>query len=473
MGMFINTLAMRNYPEGHKTYREFLQEVKAKALMAYENQEYQFEELVEKVNVRRDMSRNPIFDIMLVLQNMDMAEIKLQGLKLKPYLMENKISKLDITFTAEEKKEKLELTIEYCTSLFNKDTIERMAKHYINIMEKVVDEPNVRLEEIMLISEEEKKQLLLDFNVTKAEYPREKTINQLFEEQTALTPESVAVVFEESQLTYSELNEKSNQLARILRDKGVAKDSVVGIMVKRSIEMMVGIMGILKAGGAYMPIDTEYPQDRIQYMLEDSGASVLLTQTSLLNRIEFVGEIIKLDDNNIYQGDNKNLAQINASNSLAYTIYTSGSTGKPKGVMIEHKSVVNFIKGIADIMKFQEGESILCLTSISFDIFGLESLLPLAIGMKIVIADEDTQVDAIKLAKLIENKRIDTLQVTPSRMQMLLSSEEGRYGAGIPRSIMIGGEQLPETLLNNLRKITDSKIYNMYGPTETTIWSHS
>jgi len=471
VGVFINTLAMRNYPEGFKTFAQFLQEVKVKALKAYENQEYQFEELVENIHVRRDISRNPIFDVMLIMQNMEMDSIEMEGLIIKPYDMENVTSKFDLTVNVWEKGEKLGLGIEYCTKLFRKATIQSLGKHLINILEKAAEKPDIKLEEIEITGNEEKKQLLEVFNSTKVEYASEKTIHRLFEEQADVTPEKTALVYKDKTLTYKELNEKANQLARVLRKRGVCDEQIVGIMAERSLEMLIGIIGILKAGGAYLPIDPEYPEERIQYMLEDSGVSVLLTQARLKDNLRFEGEVIFLEDVNIYRGDNKNLENKYSSHNLAYVIYTSGSTGKPKGVMIEHRSVVNFIKGMMTAIDFSESDSILCLTSVSFDIMGLETLLPLSMGMKIVIADEEAQRDVIKLSEILEKEKIDTLQLTPSRMKLMLENEDCRRSIRRLGIIMIGGEAMPKALLKEVQSIAKARIYNMYGPTETTIWS--
>ncbi|MBO3797205.1 condensation domain-containing protein, partial [Bacillus subtilis] len=252
MGMFVNTLAMRNYPEGHKTYERFLEEVKDNALSAYENQDYPFEELVEQLKITRDLSRNPLFDTMFVLQNMDMKQMELNGLKILPYQLENKTAKFDITFNVAETKGRIDCVLEYCTKLFEKGTIERFFKHYQSILKIIVDQPSIQLSDIEILSPREKQQLLVDFNNTEAEYPKDKTIHELFEEQAERTPQGIAVVYEDEQLTYQELNERANQLARVLRNKGVKRDSIIGIMADRSLEMVIGMMGILKAGGAYL-----------------------------------------------------------------------------------------------------------------------------------------------------------------------------------------------------------------------------
>jgi len=473
MGMFVNTLAMRNYPEGSKTIIEFIEAVKRNSLRAYENQDYQFEKLVEKLNVRRDMSRNPVFDVMFVMQNMDIEEIEIEGISIKPYGMENRVSKFDVTIEAVEEGEKLGITIEYCSRLFNKDTIDRMAGHLTNVLRSMTQNTGKRISEIEMLGEEEKHKLLYEFNDTYAEYPKDRTIQELFEGQAARTPDNTAVVYEDRQLTYRELNEKSNQLARVLREKGVVPDSIVGIMVERSLELIIGIIAILKAGGAYLPIDPEYPRDRSEYMLDDSSAKLLLTEKQLRNNIAYEAEVVELDDEKSYAANGSNLEPINNSNDLAYIIYTSGSTGKPKGVMIEHRNVINFIKGIGIKVEFACTDRILAVTTICFDIFGLETLLPLTVGAGIMLSNKNQQEDAALLNEFIREKEVNVLQLTPSRLQLLNEHKNFRSSFKQVKSIIIGGEALPETLYKRTTKeIGDAaNIYNVYGPTETTIWS--
>ncbi len=471
MGIFINTLAMRNYPSGEKTVREFIKEVKVNALKAYENQDYQFEELVEKINLARDMSRNPLFDVMFILQNMINEELSIDSLKIKGYAAENKTAKLDLTITAAETAKGISINIEYCRKLFEKSSIERMKGHFIQVVEEVSECVDKQLNEIEITTGEEKEQLIVAFNDTAVEYLREKTIQKLFEEQVEKTPDNTAVVFGDKKLTYRELNKKANQLARILRDKGIGADSIVGLMAERSQELIIGIIGILKAGGAYLPIDPEYPQDRIEYMIEDSGAQAAVTQSWLAEKLPKGKQILLLDEAESYADDVSNLITINKSGNLAYVIYTSGSTGKPKGVMIEHSSVNNFIVGMSQNIEFKAPKSILALTTISFDIFGLETLLPLTKGMRIIICDERSQKNPDEIAELIDRNQIDILQATPSRMELILNDDKASSALTRLSEIIIGGELFTERLLKNLLGKTNAKIYNAYGPTETTIWS--
>ncbi|MDP4147624.1 MAG: amino acid adenylation domain-containing protein, partial [Bacillota bacterium] len=473
VGMFVNTLAMRNYPKGEKTFKEFLQEIKKSALNAYENQDYQFDELVEKLNIKRDLSRNTLFDTMFVLRNMDVQEIKVSNLKFKPYEFAYKVSKFDITLTAVETEAEIEFNLQYCTKLFKRESIERVRDYFINILKEVAENPERKISEIEMLSEEEKRRILVEFNDTKAEYPKDKIIYELFEEQVEKTPDNIAVVYEEKQLSYRQLNERANQLARVLREKGAGPDKIAGIMVERSIEMIVGIMGILKAGGAYMPIDPEYPKERIGYMLEDSGADIMLTQTELVGKIEFSGSIIEIDREDLYVGDSSNLEKINTANDLAYVIYTSGSTGKPKGVMVEHRSIINLT---VDILKniYNKYEGILRVALIAPYIFdaSVNQIYPSILkGNTLYIVPKMVRLNGDILKKYYNRNLIDISDGTPILLEILLDDSIHENKHLNVKHFLIGGDALPlKSLMKFYQKFTDSKnkvkVTNVYGPTE-------
>ncbi|MFC4547674.1 condensation domain-containing protein, partial [Paenactinomyces guangxiensis] len=342
VGMFVNTLAIRNFPKRNQTFAEFLASVKEQVLGAYQHADYPLEDLVEKLDVRRDLSRNPLFDTLFVMQNMDLSELKIPGLTFKAFDQEWKTAKFDLTWGVTEGKA-LQIAVEYSTSLFNRMTVQKMAGHFTHILEQIINQPAIRLSEIELVTETEKQQLLVEFNDTEANYPRGKNIHQLFEGQVRKTPDHMAVVFGEERLTYRELNERANQLARALREKGIRRNEFVGLLVERSVEMIVGILGILKAGGAYVPIDPAYPSDRIRYMLEDSGARWLLVQQQVKVPSGYTGEILAIDNRELYRGEGSDVETVNTPHDLIYMIYTSGSTGKPKGVMVEHRNVVRLL----------------------------------------------------------------------------------------------------------------------------------
>ncbi len=468
MGMFVNTLAMRSFPAGNKTFKEFLGEVKANSLSSFEGQDYQFEELIDKLSITRDLSRNPLFDVMFSMHNVENKEISIGELKISPYNAENNISKFDMTLTAVESEDNIGFNLNYCTRLFGKKTIEKLIKHFTNILEAISNNINQNISEVEMLTKEEKQQLLVEFNNTKADYPKHKTIHELFEEQAQSTPNAVAVVYEDESLTYNSLNERSNQIARILRSKGVKADSIVAIMVERSAEMITGIMGIIKAGGAYLPIDPEYPNDRIAYMLEDSKANILITQTHLINKGDFGVDIIDLTDKSIYSEDNSNLDNINTENNLVYTIYTSGSTGKPKGVMVEHKNLVNLVYGLIErIYKENKNLKVSMVSPYVFDASVKQIFPSLLLGHTLCIIPEDTRFDGYKLFDYYANNSIDIADGTPTHLKMLTSLEKQTDNIGI-KQFVIGGEALSTELVEEYYSKYNKNciINNVYGPTE-------
>ncbi|MCB2300169.1 non-ribosomal peptide synthetase, partial [Clostridium tagluense] len=449
---------------------EFLKEVKESALESYENQDYQFEQLVDKLNLRRDMSRNPLFDVMFIMQSMDTIDIEIEGLKFKGYNSDNKISKFDITLSAIEDKESILLDFEYSTKLFKRETIERMIRHFNNILKEIIKNRSIKLNQIEIIGEEEKAKILYEFNDTYADYPKDKTIHELFEEQVERTPDNIAVVFEDEKLTYRELNEKANRLARTLRGKGVKQDSIVGIMVDRSLEMIVGIMGILKAGGAYLPIDPEYPEDRISYMLEDSETNVLLSQSGFIDKVLFNGDIINLD-NEEYTETVKNLENINTSKDLLYIIYTSGTTGKPKGTMIEHKNVIRLFFNDKIQFDFTSKDVWTMFHSYCFDFSVWEMYGALLYGGKLVLISKNNARDTEAYLDILRSEKVTVLNQIPTPFYNLMNKELNRSNNELKlRYVIFGGEALkPEMLKGWMNKYPEVKLINMYGITETTV----
>lgn len=468
VGMFVNTLAMRNYPGKDKTFIEFLYEVKENSLKAFENQEYPLEDLVEKLDLRRDMSRNPLFDVMLILQNMDSENLEVQGLVMKPYKADTGISKFDLAFNVEEKKDSILFCIEYASELFNKDTIARMSLHYIKILEEVLKNPERKLSDLEMITDYEKK-LICEFNNTEAVYSKDKTIQQLFEEQVENTPDNLAVICEDEQLTYRELNERANQLAGILRKKGVKRESIIAIMAEPSLHMVAGIMGILKAGGAYLPIDPEYPEDRIKYMLEDSKTELLLKYGGQNKEIKFMGEIIDLDDEAICKEAVENPKSVNTPNDLAYVIYTSGSTGKPKGVMIEHRGLVNFVQWRHNAYNYSSGDVSLQMLSFSFDGFGTNLYPALLAGGSVVIPNNIHKMNFTHIKGLIKQRKVTNMSIVPSMYGAILESSQAEDLNSI-RFIVLAGEKCDKWLVEKSFSISPNiRLINEYGPTENTI----
>ena len=463
IGMFVGTLALRNYPKANKTFLTFLNEVRENTIKSIENQDYQFDQLVDKLNVRRDLSRNPLFDTMFVLQNMEMNDIEIEGLTFKQMQFENKISKFDLTLTAEEIEGEITFNLEYCTKLFKKETVDRLATHYINIIENIVLNIDVKIAEIQMLSQQELNQITNDFNSKTLEYPENKTIHELFEEQVQLTPNNIALKYKNQQLTYKELNARTNILASVLRDKGVGRNHIVGIMVERSIEMVVGIMAILKSGAAYLPIDPNYPTERIKYMIDDCNIRILLTQQKLADKVNYHGEILHLDNFNEMSNEVTNIKNVNIASDLAYIIYTSGTTGAPKGILTEHRNVITYTVTFIELYKLNHSDITLQQASFTFDGFVEEIYAMLLVGGKIVIPENEIIKDSIKLRDIIVENGVTILSCSP----FMLSEFDKLKPMNSVHTFLSSGDVLKKDFCSNILKY--SKVYNMYGPSETTV----
>lgn len=364
--------------------------------------------------------------------------------------------------------------IEFNARLFNKNEIEKFCEHFLNILKAVAENPEIKLCEIDMLGEEEKREILVEFNNTKAQYPKDKTICEAFEEQVKRTPENIAVVYEDRKLTYRELNEKANQLAGVLRGKGVKADTIVGIMVERSLEMMVGIMGIIKAGGAYLPISPEYPDDRIKYMLEDSKTTLLLTQKHLLHTIEFDGIAMDIEDKQLYQGNKTDLEIINHAKDLAYVIYTSGSTGKPKGVMIQHGSVINLVTGLGKIIydQYIGPLQVALIAQYVFDASVKQIFASILRGDCLHIIPEEYRTIGEKLIEYYIDNVIGISDGTPSHLKLILSDNREKIKDIPVKHFIIGGEELPVTAVKDFFTLCGARkpeITNIYGPNECCV----
>jgi amino acid adenylation domain-containing protein len=479
IGMFVNTLALRNFPHRQKIFNQFLREIKERTLQAFTHQDYPYEDLVEAVAVNRDPSRNPLFDTMFAMQNIDALQLEgeIPGLKLKQYDYETRIAKFDISLYAVESGKNLNFSMEYNTSLFKKETIRRFIGYLNKITSTVLENRDIRIYEIDILSEEEKNRILLNFNDTGVEYPRDKTIHQLFAEQVEQRPDNIALHGcmiawmhgEEGAITYKELNEKSNQLAHVLQSKGMDSDTIVGIMVERSIEMIIGILGILKAGGAYLPIDIGYPRERIDYMLKDSGVYILLTA------LEIAGFSSPQAFNNRLKGTSFNLhLSPSPVTSLAYVIYTSGSTGKPKGVMVEHPSVVNLLWALQKEYPLRNPDAYLMKTSFLFDVSVTELFGWTIGGGRVVVLPEGGEKDPAKIFDIVEKTGVTHINFVPSMFNAFLealSSLDIEKLSGL-KYIFLAGEALLSQLVKKFRLLNIKIILeNIYGPTETTVYA--
>lgn len=384
IGMFVKTIPLRNYPAGNLTFAEFLNNVKSQVIRCFDNQSYPYEDLIDELNIERDTSHNPLFDVLFSYENFSKTDFELPGLTLKPYGYQHTDAKFDLTLIAGELDGQIHLRMNYCVGLFTKETIERFARYFEKVVTTVTSNQGINLRDIDILTDTERTQLLSVFNDTALEYAHKETLVSLFEKQVQTTPDKVAVVYEDQSLTYKELNEGANRLAGLLRKAyGVRPNDVVGIMVRRSEVMMTGLIGILKSGAAYLPIDPDHPQERIEDTLKDSNTSVLITEAGLETDIAFDGEIIYLEKDKSVGGSNPK--KINRPDDLCYMIYTSGSTGKPKGVMISHANVVNFFSGMSEKIPTTEEDCMLAVTNTSFDISVLELFWTLCQGIEVVI----------------------------------------------------------------------------------------
>ena len=470
IGMFVNSLALRNKIDNSLSFVAFVKNIKNNCINCFNHQNYPFDELVKELKINRNTGRSPLFDTMFIFQNEGYPIVNFDGINSEYFIPNGNVSKFDISIEIVPMNNEYLMRFEYCTKLFDEDFIKRFSSHYINILNSILENANIKISEINMLSKQEKHQLLFNFNNTQTNYSKDKSLIDLFEEQVEKTPNDTAVIFENSKLTYKELNEKCNQVANYLINQGTTNNSIVGIMLPRSLEMIIAMFGILKTGAAYLPLDPTYPQNRIEYILSDSKVNILLTKSDKvsLNNIKCVN--IDINSSNIYKDYNtNNLNNLISPDNLAYVIYTSGSTGNPKGVMITHKNINNFIIGVCEKIKFSK--VIVSITTICFDIFVLESILPLLNGLTVVIANESEQNMPKLLNELCLKHNVSMIQTTPARMSLLISDSDSLEYLKNIETIMLGGEPFPYNLLLKLKEICSSRIYNMYGPTETTVWS--
>ncbi|MCP1135854.1 amino acid adenylation domain-containing protein [Paenibacillus polysaccharolyticus] len=477
LGMFVNTLAMRSKPCGEKTFLNFLREVEETTLTALENADYPFEQLVEKLNIPRDKGRNPLFDVLFVLQNMNMKKLEVKGLQFEPLRVDHQAVKFDLALNVEENEGVVQFLLEYSTKLFRDETMERFSKHFICILEQIVDHSELKIAEIELLSSDEREQLLFGFNNTEAEFPKDIMIHELFKEQAERIPERIAVVFGDESLTYQELHERSNQLARLLRDNGIGRDDVVALIAERSIEMIVAIMAIVKAGGAYLPIDPHYPLERIQFMLEDSNSKILLTQEIWMAQFSACHlKVMSLNDSTLYQGDSSNLVRVGTSQDPAYIIYTSGSTGQPKGVIIEHQALVNRILWQQKKYPIGEQDIIMQKTPFTFDVSVWEMFWWAITGAQVCFLQPGGEKDPAAIIECIDHHQITTMHFVPSMLGIFLEEIERPETVNkltSLRQVFTSGEALSgkQAIKFNelLRDSIGVKLINLYGPTEAAI----
>lgn len=471
IGFFVNTLVLRINLEGEPSFSELLQRVREVTMHALSHQDMPFEQVIEHIQPTRDLSRNPIFQVMFVLQNMPTPELDLEGLHLSPYVVDNGMAKFDLTLTMEETEAGLKGFFEYNTDLFNKSTIERMVGHFTKLLEEVTIQPELPITQLHLLTGDEQKQLQT-WNNTNVEYPLEKCLHQLFEEQVMKTPDAIAIVCGEEKVSYQELNKRSNQVAHTLRKAGIGPDKMVGICMERSVEMVVALYGVLKAGGAYVPIDPSYPQDRLIYILEDAQVKVLLTQSHLVDILPpHEARLYLLDDKTAFNNESKeNLSCEVKPEHLAYMIYTSGSTGKPKGVLIEHRGICNRLWWMQEEYQLTYDDVVLQKTPFSFDVSVWEFFWPLLFGSRLVVAKPEGHQDPKYLVQTMSEQQVTTIHFVPSMLQVFLE-ETGVNALSNLKRVICSGEALSYELQERFfaRLGSEVQLHNLYGPTEASV----
>ena len=472
IGFFVNTLPIRVDLSGSVTVSELLARVKTQTLAAQQHQDLPFEQVVEAVQPKRSLAYSPLFQVMLAWQNTPSAAFELPGLRGASIPAPHTTAQFDLVLYLDDIGGSVTGRLEYATSLFERGTIERYLSYWKSLLDAMAADDGLPVGRLPLLPEAERATVLVDWNATEADYPKDTCIHELFEAQAARTPDAVAVVHGDVELTYAELNAKANRLAHYLRGLGVTPDARVAICVERSLDMVVGLLAILKAGGAYVPLDPAYPADRLAFMLKDSAPVALLTRAKVK---EALSESLSGMAAIALEADAELWAREPASNpaggaepkTLAYVIYTSGSTGVPKGVMVEHGGVMNLLWSMRELLAFEASDRFVLQTTIAFDIAGLELYLPLICGARTILADQKTGLDPALLSETLVRHEATFLQATPSTWGMLMEAGcEGLRGI----KAICGGEALPQDLANQLMQQARN-LWNVYGPTETTIWS--
>ncbi|MCP4157505.1 MAG: AMP-binding protein, partial [bacterium] len=464
IGLFINTLPLRirNLPEARII--DWLHRIENAVQV---RQEYEITPLVKIKESSLLKNSETLFDTIIIVENYPLDN-KLKeesgSLTVGTHSM-TESTHYDLTVTVSLLLGAIDVTFSYAPHLFEEDAIIRISRHFHEVLKGIVENPAMAVSTLELMQEEEKREVLYEFNDTGVDYPKDKTLHHIFEEQAEQTPDRTALTGDWQRedgkqmsctLTYRELNEKANRLARQLQTEGVTGNSLVGLMPDRTVEMLIGLLAILKAGAAFIPLGPEYPEERTALIVEECNAAMLLAGAQC-RPPECASKVLRLNrccnEDGEEERDAHNLPPVSTPTSLAYVIHTSGTTGKPKGVMIENRALVNFIKGITDIIPFTGSDSILALTTISFDIFGLETILPLNRGARVVLGRKEEQLNASAIATALEKEQITLFQVTPSRLQ-LIAVNHGAFRKLKPlKALLVGGEAFPETLLQKTREI--------------------
>ncbi|HJS23707.1 MAG TPA: amino acid adenylation domain-containing protein [Pyrinomonadaceae bacterium] len=460
IGFFVNTLVLRTDLAGEPSFRDLMQRVKEVALAAYAHQDVPFEKLVEELQPQRNMSHSPLFQVTISLQNDAEEEWTLPGLKLDSLPRETTSAKFDLSLTMIETQDEIDCSLEYNTDLFDAIRIKRMLAHFENLLQSAIENPAQRISLIGLLTEQERQQLV-KWNDTSYDYAQDARLHQLFEQQVERTPQAEALVFENWRLSYDQLNKQANKLAHHLRDLGVGPETRVGVMMERSIEMVVSLLAILKAGGAYVPLDPAYPQERLSFMLDDASVSLLLTQQTLA---EYV------DAGNLRDKSEANPEVTIEADNLAYVIFTSGSTGRPKGAMNSHRAIVNRLLWMQQAFNLGPADAVMQKTPFSFDVSVWEFFWPLMTGARLVVARPGGHQEPAYLARLVEEQQITMLHFVPSMLQQFVEEPRVQSLCSSVRQVVCSGEALSYALQKRFfERLPHVELANLYGPTEAAV----
>jgi amino acid adenylation domain-containing protein len=491
VGDFINMIPLKGKVHDDPPFREFLAQLRRATIEGIKHQDYPFPLLVEKLNPQRELARSPIFQTIFILQRFKQLEglqrlfsdssstdhLDFGGLALEPFPVPQQEGQFELSLELTEKEGAFQGSLKYSTDLYGRETIERLGRHYVRLLQGIVAAPETRVSRLPLLEVEEQERIVVEWNQTRVNYGEIACLHELFQAQVDRSPESVAVVFEGRTLTYRELEVRANQVAHFLRRLGVVADSLVGICVERSLEMVIGLLGILKAGGAYVPLDPSYPEDRLAFMLEDAGVSVLLSQNHVLGRLpSHRAKAIRLDADwdRIVRESRDRLSACARPDNLAYMIYTSGSTGRPKGAMITHRGIFNRLLWMQEQYRLSQNDAVLQKTPFSFDVSVWEFFWPLLAGARLVVARPGGHQDPAYLIDVIAREHITITHFVPSMLRVFLEAD-GLERCGTLREVICSGEALAPDLVKRFYSRLGANLHNLYGPTEAavdvTYWS--
>jgi amino acid adenylation domain-containing protein len=472
IGFFVNTLALRLDLSGSPSVSEILEQTKEQSLAAQRHQDIPFEQVVELAQPVRSLAHSPLFQVMFAWQDATDSLLELPGLELQPFVpSSHRVAKFDMTLFLRATGDTIGGGIEYASAIFEAASVHRYMGYFLALLKAMVTDDAQPIDRLPMLSEEEREQVLHEWNETKAEFPSGKCVHELFEEQVRRSPQATAVAWEEEELSYGELNARANRLAWRLRDLGVGPETIVGLMVERSIEMVVGLLGVLKAGAAYVPLDSGSARERLKYMVEDSGARLVLTSRSLSPTIREVAgpEVLLMEAEEWHRYSSEDPQVYMDSAQLAYVIYTSGSTGRPKGVGVEHRQLVNYVRAIGERLQIEAGVRLGLVSTYAADL-GYTMIFPaLCYGGCLDVVDAGRVLDASRLEEHFSRHPADYLKIVPSHLWALLNSSEG-IGLLPRRWLILGGEASSWDLIQRVKeRRAGCRVLNHYGPTETTV----